>query len=169
MPQPPLYPRPSEPSNLIGAPLPRKRGCRRLATVPANVSPIVRLVFEQIRQQEFRYDDVEHRSGVRRPALKSWRRRSRPSWESLEAVLGALNFHFYPTPELEILPPKIAGELTALAIKLRKDIPGTWAALINIGVEQRLLKMRAHERAAILAAHDARRTGHSNDNKPQAD
>jgi hypothetical protein len=48
------------------------------------------------------------------------------------------------------------------------NIPQTWAALIGIGVEQKLLRMRAEERAAVLAEHDTRLARvHANDNTPR--
>jgi hypothetical protein len=47
------------------------------------------------------------------------------------------------------------------------NIPQTWAALIDIGVAQKLLRIRADQRAAVLDEHDSRRLRHDNDNTPQ--
>ncbi|WP_334374546.1 hypothetical protein [Bradyrhizobium sp. AZCC 1719] len=113
------------------------------------------------------YDSLEERSGVRRASVKAWRKKNRPGLESVEAVLATLGFGFCPVPSLEALPAELAGELTALALKLRLNIPQTWAALIDIGIAQRLISMRADERAAVLAEHDTRRLRHDNDNTPQ--
>jgi hypothetical protein len=96
--------------------------------------------------------------------LKAWRKKNRPGLESLEAVLATLGFGLVPVPALEALPSELAGELTALALKLRMNIPQTWSALLSIHTEQKLLRMRSENRAAILADHDARRTCYANDN-----
>lgn len=142
----------------------RKRRNPRTVTMPERVGPYVKLVFAEMARQRVTYDSLEERSGVRRATLKAWRRKNRPGLESLEAALATLGFGFVPVPALEALPPELAGELTALALKLRMNIPQTWAALIDIRVEQKLLRMRADERAALLAEHDARGLHHSNDN-----
>ena len=55
-------------------------------------------------------------------------------------------------PSLDALPAELAGELTALALKLQMNIPQTWAALIDIGIAQKLLRMRVDERAAVLVS-----------------
>ena len=133
--------------------------------MPDRVGPHVKLVFAEMARQKLRYLDVAERSGVQHATLKAWRKKNKAGLESLEAVLGTLGFGLVPVAALEALPnPELAGELTALALKLRMNIPQTWAALIDIGVEQKLLRMRADERAAILADHDARMGGHANDN-----
>jgi hypothetical protein len=140
---------------------------RRGVTMPKNgVGPFARLVFAELGRQRMRYLDAEELSGVRVSCIKAWRRKNKPGLESVTAVLSVLRFQLCPVPELEALPPTLAGELTALALKLRMNIPQTWAALIDIGVEQKLLRMRADERAAILVDHDARMAGHANDNTP---
>jgi hypothetical protein len=74
-----------------------------------------------------------------------WRRKNRPSLENLESALSALGWGYVPVPALETLPPELAGELTALALKLGASMPQTIAALIDIGVEQKLLCMNAEE------------------------
>ena len=135
--------------------------------MPEHVGPHVKLVFAEMARQRMTYDSLEERSGVRRAATNAWRRKNRPGLESLEAALAALGFGFCPTPSLEALPAELAGELTALALKLRMNIPQTGAALIDIGVEQKLLRMRADERAAVLGEHGTRRLRHDNDNTPR--
>jgi len=133
--------------------------------MPKNgVGPFARLVFAELGRQQMRYSDAEELSGVRVSCIKAWRRKNRPGLESLTAVLSVLKFQLCPVPELEGLPPTLAGDLTALALKLRMNIPATWSALVDIGVEQKLLRMRADERAAIMADHDVRMAGHANDN-----
>ena len=102
---------------------------------------------------------------MRRPTVKQWRNKNRPSLESLESVLSALGWAYVPVPALETLPPELAGELTALALKLGVSMPQTIAALIDIGVEQKLLRMSAEEKRAVLAEREARNPRHAaNDN-----
>lgn len=153
------------------APIPKalqkKRKNPRTVTMPEHVGPHARLVFSEMARQRVTYDALEERSGVRRATLKAWRRKNRPGLESLEAALASLGFGFVPVAALETLPFELAGELTALALKLRMNIPQTWSALIDIGVEQKLIRMRAEERAAVLADHDTRVAGHANDNTPR--
>jgi hypothetical protein len=162
----PLYP-PDFRTALI-SPAPRKRRKNpRTVTMPDHVGPHVKLVFAEMARQRMTYDSLEERSGVRRATTKAWRRKNRPGLESLTAVLGTLGFGFVPVPALEALPAELAGELTALALKLGMNIPQTFCALLDIGVEQKLIRMRADERAAILADHDARMAGHANDNTPR--
>jgi hypothetical protein len=148
----------------------QKRKIRRCVSMPkANVGPHARLVFAELARQQITYDMASEVSGVRRATLKSWRQKCRPGLESIEAVLATLGFGFVPVPALEALPPELAGEVTALALKLGMNMPRTWSALIDSGVEQRLLRMRAEERAAIMAEHDVRRANcPANDNTKQA-
>lgn len=170
MQSPPLYP-PDFRTALVTPSKRKRRKIRRSVSMPkANVGPFARLVFAEMARQGVCYQDVEDQSGVMRPTLKAWRAKNRPGLESIEAVLATLGFGFVPVPALEALPPGLAGEVTALALKLRMNMPQTWTALVHSGVEQRLLRMRAEERAAMLAEHDARRANcPANDNtKPDA-
>ncbi|WOH76445.1 hypothetical protein RX330_15685 [Bradyrhizobium sp. NDS-1] len=152
----PLYP--SDFRTAPVAPLNRKRRKNpRTVTMPGRVGPHVKLVFAEMARQKLRYLDVAERSGVQHATLKAWRKKNRPGLESVEAVLATLGFGLVPVAALEALDhPELAGELTALALKMRMNIPQTWAALIDIGVEQKLLRMRADERGTILAEHEAR-------------
>lgn len=124
--------------------------------MPERVGPFVRLVFSEMARQAVRYDDLEWLSGVRRASIKAWRRKNAPGLASIEATLGSLGYNLIPTPALQKLPPRLAGELAELASKMQADIATTWAALIDIGVEQRLLQLQADERRAILAEREAR-------------
>ena len=162
----PLYP-PDFRTALIAPSCRKRRKNPRTVTMPIHgVGPHVKLVFAEMSRQKLRYLDVTERSGVQHATIKAWRRKNKPGLESLEAALATLGFGFVPVAALETLPsPELAGELTALALKLRMNIPQTWAALIDIGVEQKLLPMRSDERATILADHDARMAGHANDNQ----
>ena len=161
-----LYPQPSASKATRAAP---RRKNPRTVTMPDRVGPHVKLVFGEMARQRITYDEVEDGSGVRRPTIKQWRRKNRPGLESLEAVLGFLGWDFVAVPSLRVLPPEIAGELVTLARKMNRDLPETWGALIETGVQQRLLKIRADERAAILAEYDARRASHANDNRERTD
>ena len=162
----PLYPSDFR-TALFSAPARKRRKNPRTVTMPEHVGPHVKLVFAEMARQRMTYDSLEERSGVRRASVKAWRKRNRPALENLEAALATLGFGFCPVASLEALPAELAGELTALALKLRMNIPQTWAALIDIGITQKLLRMRADERAAVLAEHDSRRLRHDNDNTPQ--
>lgn len=144
-----------------------KRRRNRYATVPTGVSPVVRLIFLEIARQKLRYQDVEDFSGCRRAAVKQWRIKNKPSWESIQSVLSVLGFGFVPTPTPQVLPTNLAGDVIALALKLEKNIPETWAALIDIGVEQKLLHMDAAERRAIVDAHHASLRGNGRSRKPK--
>ncbi|MBR1131916.1 hypothetical protein [Bradyrhizobium iriomotense] len=142
---------------------------RRGVTMPKNhIGPFARLVFAELGRQRMRYLDASELSGVQIPTIKGWRRKNNPGLESLTALLTTLRFQLCPVPELEALPPALAGELTALALKMRMNIPQTWCALLDIHTEQKLLRMRADERAAILAEHDRRMAGVANDNVKRA-
>jgi hypothetical protein len=138
---------------------------RRTVSMPERASPHVKLVFSEMSRLHITYDEVEEGSGVRRPTVKQWRRKNKPSLESLEAVLGFLGWAYVPVPALEILPPELAGELTTLALKLGASMPQTIAALIDISVEQKLLRMDAGEKRAVLAERETRNPRHAaNDN-----
>lgn len=168
MDRPPLYPEDFS-TRRPKRYLPPRRNTRGV-TMPKNgIGPFTRLVFAELGRQRMRYLDASELSGVQVSCLKAWRRKNRPGLESLNAVLAVLGFQLCPVPELEALPPALAGELTSLALKLRMNIPQTWAALIDIGAEQKLLRMRADERATIMADHDRRMAGAANDNVKRAE
>jgi transcriptional regulator with XRE-family HTH domain len=152
----PLYP--SDFRTAPVAPLNRKRRKNpRTVTMPDRVGPHVRLVFAEMARQKLRYLDVAERSGVQHATLKAWRKKNRPGLESVEAVLATLGYGLVAVPALEALPnPELAGEVATLALKLRMNMPQTFSALIDIFVEQKLLRMRADERATILTEHEAR-------------
>jgi hypothetical protein len=138
---------------------------RRTVTIPQRASPHVKLVFAELARLQVSYDELEVGSGVRRPTVKAWRRKNKPSLESLEAVLGFLGWAYVPVPALQTLPPDLAGELTALALKLGKSMPETISAMIDIGVEQKLLRISAEEKRAVLTEPGARNPRHAaNDN-----
>lgn len=161
----PLYP-PDFRASPISPSARKRRKNPRTVSMPERVGPFARLVFAEMARQRVTYDSLEERSGVRRATLKAWRKKNRPGLESIEAALATLGFGLVPVAALEALPPALAGELTALALKMRMNIPQTWAALIDICVEQKLLRMRADERAAILAEHESRLAGiPANDNQ----
>jgi hypothetical protein len=133
----------------------RRRRNKRTVTMPERVGPHVKLVFAEMARLGVTYDEVEVGSGVRRASMKAWRKKNRPGLENLQAVLGFLGWDFAPVPTLQALPPGLAGELTALALKLQRDMPATWAAVIAVGVEQALLNMSITEKRAVLEARAA--------------
>jgi hypothetical protein len=53
------------------------------------------------------YDEMEEKSGVKRPALKAWRHKNYPSLQSLEATLGALGYDFVPVPREIVIPAEV--------------------------------------------------------------
>lgn len=136
----------------------REISTRRTVTIPERTSPHVRLVFSEMARLHVTYDECEIGSGIRRASVKAWRSKNKPGLESLEAVLGFLGWGYVPVPSLQVLAPDLAGELTALALKLCKSMPETISALIDIGVEQKLLRMNAEEKHAVLAEREARET-----------
>ena len=71
-------------------------------------------------------------------------------------MLSVLGWALSPVPALETLPPELAGELTTLALKLGASMPQTIAALIDIGVEQKLLRMNANLDVGAICIADFR-------------
>ena len=112
----------------------REISTRRTVTMPESASPHVKLVFSEMARLQVTYDEVAEGSGVRRASMKAWRGKNKPSLESLESVLGFLGWAYVPVPGLETLPPELAGELTALALKLGASTPalasmtGRWSS-----------------------------------------
>lgn len=145
-------------------PLCRRRNSR-VVTMPESVGPHVRLVFSEMARLNQTYDAVESVSGVRRASLKAWRRKNRPGLESLQAVLSFLGWDYVPVPALETLPPDLAGDVVALARKLEMSVPQLWAAVVAVGVEQKLLNMDIDERRAVLSARESRKLGYGPDRK----
>lgn len=131
---------------------------RRTVTMPERVGPHVKLVFAEMARLQVTYDETEEGSGVRRASIKAWRKKNRPGLESIEAVLGWLGWDFTPTPAIGKLPEHLARDVAGLAAKLQTDLPNTWAALIDIGVERKLRRMSAAERGAALEDCIARRS-----------
>ena len=118
----PLYP-PHFRSALISPATRKRRKNPRTVTMPEHVGPHVKLVFAEMARQRMTYDSLEERSGVRRASVKAWRKKNRPGLENLEAALATLGFGFCPVASLEALPAELAGELTALALKLLTHRP----------------------------------------------
>jgi hypothetical protein len=134
------------------------RSARRSVTIPDRVGPHVKLVFAEMSRLNFTYDEVEEGSGIRRASVKAWRRKNRPGLESLEAVLGFLGWDFVAVPTIQNFPPAMAGKIASLSAELNASIPETIAALVGIGVEQRLLSMDATERRAVIEARKTKPT-----------
>jgi len=119
---------------------------RRCVTVPKGAAPDVRLVFAEMARLRLRMDDVAYAAGVTCAAIKSWRRKSRPQLESLESVLGVLGWEYLATPALDALPVEIRPDLEALADKLGRTMPETWAALVSATASRQI----AREKAALI-------------------
>ncbi|WP_193227886.1 hypothetical protein [Aureimonas psammosilenae] len=116
-----------------------KRKRRTGVTIPERVSPHVKLAFSEMQRQNCTYDDVQDGSGVLRCTLKAWRHKNRPSLESLEAVLGFLNFDFVPIPRAKIVPLEIIAELQPIAHRLGLAMPQAiqYLTQIAVGIEDR--------------------------------
>ncbi len=158
-----------------------RRGNRRTVTMPERVSPHVRLVFAEMARAARSYDDVEAASGVRRQTVKQWRRKNRPSLESLESVLNCLGWHFLAVPaRIEPLPPTVAAKVAEVAALAKCEMSEVWAAAVQIAALQlaqtadgeRIHAERDAEREAQRAANDnvkrRRRRKPANDNNEQS-
>lgn len=148
---------------------------KRLVTVPVNAGPHVRLLFALMREQGRILDDVAEASGIRRPCMKSWRNRSYPTLESLEATFGALGWSFTPCPRIEVLPENIAADLGRIAAQMKIELPVVFSALLEIAAGHAFLRERAKERIeareAARAALGTKRARYlkrpANDNTPR--
>lgn len=116
---------------------PRRRG--NLVSVPPRAHPLARIIYDQLRMQAGRLDDLAELSGVLRSTIKSWRVKSVPSTTSAEACLAALRWRLLPTPALEVLPQDLAEELAMLAEKFKLTMPATWAALVELSARQQAI------------------------------
>ena len=143
----------------------RRPGYRRTVTMPERgVGAHVRLVFGELSRQRRTYDELEAASGVRRPTVKQWRMKNRPSLESLEAVLNALGWHFIAVPaHVEMLPPSVAAKAAELAALAKVELGEVWSAAVQIAALQ-LASTAEGER--ILATLDAEREA-ANDHSPR--
>ncbi|MDP4022060.1 hypothetical protein Q8W71_05460 [Methylobacterium sp. NEAU 140] len=111
---------PSKPSRRNPEPKPKRPST---ITIPERAGPHVKLVFAEMRRQGQSYWDIEGKSGVQKATLKAWRHKNRPNLESIEAVLGALNYEFVPLPTERALPPEIVEALRPIAERLDLTIP----------------------------------------------
>lgn len=109
-------------------------------TIPERVGPHVKLVFSEMHRLNWTYDDVEEGSGVRRITVKAWRRKNRPSLESIESVLGFMGYDFVPIPRAGILPPEVLKKLRPIAEELSLSMPQAVQAITEIvtGIHGRL-------------------------------
>lgn len=117
----------------------KRRHFKRLVTPAPLAHPHARLVFALMRQKGVRYDDLAERSGVTRASYKAWRRKNKPSLESLSAALGALGWSYIPVPSTESLPNDIASDLSSIADRLGAQMPEVFAMLLEVGAYQREL------------------------------
>ena len=80
---------------------------------------------------------------------------------SITAALNSLGIDFVAVPAPEILPADVAADLSALAAKLEKSMPESFAALLNFAANQQLARETAAQKLARLdenrAALDALR------------
>jgi hypothetical protein len=149
---------------------PRRKN-NRVVSIPARVAPHVRLVFSEMARQVRSYDDLEAASGIRRASVKAWRHKNRPGLESLEAVLGALGWHFVAVPaHIEHLPPSVAAKLAEVSALAKVEMGEVWTSAVLIAARQlaasedgpRILAELAADREAALANRSNRRAANSN-------
>jgi hypothetical protein len=133
-----------------------------------------------MKEKGIGYDTVAEASGLLRATLKAWRRRSAPTYATIEAAYNAVGWQFLPCPKLETLPDDIAADLARLAAKMQADVPIVFSTLLTLAADQTFLRERAKERIeAREAERDAQRCKrnrsrrkpetHANDNLRQAD
>ncbi|WP_201159451.1 hypothetical protein [Rhodoplanes elegans] len=115
----------------------RRRKLTSRITIPDNVSPHVKLVFSEMQRQAVRYEDAAFGAGVNVPTIKAWRRKNRPSLESLDAVLGWLGWNLIPVPRAGTLPVEFEADLRALAERADVELPAVFAAVVAVMAEQR--------------------------------
>lgn len=60
--------------------------------MPTGVHPLVRIIFECMREDGWSHAAVETRAGIGEHTLNNWRRQYNPTLTALEAVLGALGY-----------------------------------------------------------------------------
>jgi hypothetical protein len=154
---------------------------RRPVTIPARVSPEVRLIFQEMARLHVTYDELAEASGATRMAFKAWRRATnRPSLENLEAALNALGWLFLAVPaRIEYLPPAVAGKVAEIAALAHVELGEAWAAIVASAAHQLIAsaegprvieEVRAVRAQARVALHASRRRKRAaNDNIPRAE
>lgn len=65
------------------------RAFRKL-TVPGRAHPIVRVLFAEMNHQQIGVLDLSDRSGVNRNTLRSWRTKTTPTVDNIEACLNVV-------------------------------------------------------------------------------
>lgn len=120
-------------------PRPKKRRPSTV-TIPERAGPHVKLVFAEMRRQGQTYDLVEAGSGVNRPTIKAWRHKNKPNLESIEAVLGHLNFEFVPLPTARALPPEIIEALRPIAERLDLTMPDAIRLVAEVAYREHHMK-----------------------------
>lgn len=68
-------------------------------TLPARCHPLAMLVFLLMQRQAVSYDELEHKAGVLRATVKSWRTGVVPSLTCIAAALGALVWELRAGPD----------------------------------------------------------------------
>jgi hypothetical protein len=131
------------------------RNKRARVTIPLHAPAPVRLVFAEMSRQGRIYEDLETSSGVKRACFKAWRSKNGPSYQGLSAALNSLGFSFTAIPAIEVLPPEFSAKLAQLASEFKVALPETFAALVEIAADQRIIREKAAERFAEIDAKRA--------------
>lgn len=100
----------------------RKRGPSTIKVPTGGVSPVVKLIFEEMRRQGVRYQDIEDKSGVQRTTLKAWRSKNAPSLTNIIAVLDVLGWDFVPIPRDRVLDADVIAVLKPAAEHISLDL-----------------------------------------------
>lgn len=90
-------------------------------SVPEHCNPHARIVFQLMHDTGTTYDEVEHRSGVLRSTLKSYRLEKTPSLQSIEALLGVWGYTLVPVPPLSSLKPETLEKLDEISLDFVSD------------------------------------------------
>lgn len=128
-----------------------RHGARRLVEMPTvRVHPFVNLVYAEMRRQQRGYDAVSEASGVVRASIKAWKSKNSPGLATMTAVLNTLGIDLVPVPAPDVIPTEIADDLAALAAKLEKAMPESWAAIVSFAASQQLAREAAVQKLANI-------------------
>jgi transcriptional regulator with XRE-family HTH domain len=131
--------------------VPQKQRRRSRISIPDHVSPHVKLVFAEMRRQGITYDEMEAGAGVLRATVKAWRRKNRPSLESIEAALGFLGFDLVPVPRAKVLPPETVEALRPAVEQLGISMPEAIESVTTIAAAIRERFEPAHAASDLIA------------------
>ena len=68
----------------------------RNLTIPENVHPLVKRLFEEMNREQIGILDMAARSGVNKNTLNDWKSRSAPQIQNLDACFAVLGMRLEP-------------------------------------------------------------------------